>query len=187
MADKVPTEAHVREFARDCVRSGLLDGAQLQAEIALAVRSELGREDAESVAADWIEAEQERLHEDQRDWPAETDYDLLQAALAELEGSGVVVMQGVEDHWSAKEELDRRGAVGDRPRGIAWFTPSDVWHAIDEGMLEVNLWHGSTANAAEGDRLLDDVVAVLERHGLPAHFDEGRIEVSTYWRRRAGQ
>ena len=51
-------------------------------------------------------------------------------------------------------------------------------------MLEVNVWHGSTANVAPGDALLDDVLAVLARHGLAAHFDEGRLEVSARWRRR---
>ena len=65
-----------------------------------------------------------------------------------------------------------------------WFTPSDVWHAIDEGMLEVNLWHPTTANAAPGDELLDDVIVVLEKHGLESHFDEGRIEVTAFWQRR---
>jgi hypothetical protein len=51
-------------------------------------------------------------------------------------------------------------------------------------MLEVNLWHGSTANAAPGDPLLDEVLGVLEKHGLAAHFDEGRIEVDAHWHRR---
>ncbi len=51
-------------------------------------------------------------------------------------------------------------------------------------MLELNLWHGDTANVAPGDDLLGDVVAVLGRHGLAAHFDEGRLEVSMRWQRR---
>ena len=103
-------------------------------------------------------------------------------AFAEVEASGVVVLQGCEDHWVAKRLLDDR--AGDPPRGVAWFTPPDVWHAVDEGMLEVNLWHGTTANAAPGDALLADVIAVLARHGLAAHFDEGRIEVAAFWQRR---
>ena len=51
-------------------------------------------------------------------------------------------------------------------------------------MLEVNLWHGTTANAAPGDALLTAVVSCFERHGLAAHFDEGRIEVAARWQRR---
>ena len=96
----------------------------------------------------------------------------------------MVVLQGCDDHWSAKAVLDERTAAGDPPRGIAWFTPSDVWHAVDEGMLEVNLWHGDTANAAPGDALLDEVMGVLEKHGLASHFDEGRIEVDAHWHKR---
>jgi len=95
-----------------------------------------------------------------------------------------VVLQGCEDHWAAKALLDERAAVGSPPRGVAWFTAPDVWHAVDEGMLEVNLWHGNTANAAPGDALLDEVVAAFGRHGLEAHFDEGRIEVAAHWHRR---
>ncbi len=124
------------------------------------------------------------LAADAAGWPATTDYDRLQAAFAELAAADVVVLQGCEDHWSAKADLDRRTAAGATPRGIAWFMPADVWHAIDHGMLEVNLWHGSTANAAPGDPLLDDVLAAFARHGLSAHFDEGRIEVSAHWHRR---
>ena len=94
------------------------------------------------------------------------------------------MLQGCEDHWAAKKVLDERAAAGTPPRGIAWFTPPDVWHAVDEGMLEVNLWHGTSANIAPGDGLLDDVLGILEKHGLAAKFDEGRIEVDAHWHKR---
>jgi hypothetical protein len=70
------------------------------------------------------------------------------------------------------------------PAGVAWFTPTDVWHAIDAGMLEVNLWHGTTANAAPGDELLEQALSAFAEAGLAAHFDEGRIEVAAHWQRR---
>ena len=94
------------------------------------------------------------------------------------------MLQGVEDHWAAKAAARRRRADGTTPRGVAWFTAADVWHAVDEGMLEVNLWHGTTANAAPGDALLTPSSACFERHGLAAHFDEGRIEVDAHWHKR---
>ena len=97
---------------------------------------------------------------------------------------GVLALQGVEDHWEAKKLLQERASEGDPARGVAWFTPPDVWHAVDHGMLEVNVWHGDTANVEPGDELLDLVLGVLEKHGLAAHFDEGRIEVSAHWHRR---
>ncbi len=179
-------EEHVREFARSCVRAGLLGERELYDEVVLAITTELPSRaaDAEGLAGAWVREFRAELKADQAGWPAVTDYDRLQGAFAELATGDVVVLQGCDDHWAAKALLDARAADGDPPRGIAWFTPPDVWHAIDEGMLEVNLWHGSTANAAPGDPLLDDVVAVLSRHGLEAHFDEGRIEVSAHWRRR---
>ncbi|HET6625715.1 MAG TPA: hypothetical protein VFG63_04960 [Nocardioidaceae bacterium] len=185
MPEKVPTEQHVREFTRSCVRSGLLSDQELYDEVLLAVTTELPSEPAPAQRTrDWIEEFRAELAADEATWPEVTDYDRIQSALSELAASDVVVLQGCDDHWAAKAVLDTRSAAGTPPRGIAWFTPSDVWHAIDEGMLEVNLWHGTTANVAPGDLLLDDVVAVFERHGLPAHFDEGRIEVSAHWQRR---
>jgi len=178
-------EEQVREFARGCVRSGLLDDAGLFAEVLLAVRSELpDTADPEHVARSWIEEFREELARDQAVWPEVTDYDRLQAAFADLGAADIVVLQGCEDHWTAKELLDERAEAGNPPRGVAWFTPPDVWHAIDEGMLEVNVWHATTANVAPGDPLLDEVVAALGQHDLAAHFDEGRVEVSAHWHRR---
>ena len=179
-------EEHVREFTRSNVRAGLLDDQRLYDEVVLAITTELPHhaDDADQVAAAWIGEAREELRREQAQWPEVTDYERLQQSFADIEALDVVVLQGVDDHWVAKAELDRRGTEGRLPRGVAWFTPPDVWHAVDEGMLEVNLWHGSTANAAPGDPLLDEVVAVFARHGLEAHFDEGRIEVSAHWRRR---
>jgi hypothetical protein len=182
VADSLRRE-HVREFARSAVRSGLLAPAELYDEVLLAISSELPSvEDPGTVARAWIAEFRDEWSRDAATWPATTDHDRLQAAFAELESVDIVVLQGCEDHWAAKDALDT-GAP--RPaRGVAWFTHPDVWHAIDEGMLEVNVWHADTANVAPGDELLDQVIGVFSRHGLEAHFDEGRVEVSAYWRRR---
>ena len=186
MTERVSPEEHVRDFTRSCVRAGLLDERQLHDEVVLAISTELPEraDEARELAAAWIGEFREELRVDQESWPEASDYERLQSAFEELELGDVVVLQGVDDHWAAKAELERRGAENRLPRGIAWFTPPDVWHAIDEGMLEVNLWHGTTANVAPGDELLDDVVGVLAKHGLDAHFDEGRVEVTAHWHRR---
>lgn len=177
-------EQHVREFARAGVRAGLLAADDLRREVVEAVAAELPDRDAEATADAWIAEAREELRVDQESWPEATDYERLQTALAELELSDVVVLQGIEDHWVAKKHLQERTDAGDPARGAAWFTPPDVWHAVDHGMLEVNVWHGDTANVEPGDELLDLVLGVLEKHGLAAHFDEGRIEVSAHWHRR---
>jgi hypothetical protein len=179
-------EQQVRDFTRSLVRSGLLQGQDMLDEVVQAIETELPELAAESrrLARDWVDEYREQLARDQQDWPEATDYERLQRAFEDLETAGVPVLQGVDDHWAAKAELDRRAADGRLPQGIVWFTPPDVWHAIDEGMLELNLWHGTTANAAPGDALLDDMIDLLGRHGLAARFDEGRIEVAAHWQRR---
>ncbi len=175
-------EQHVREFVRSAVRSGLLGERELRDEVLLAITTELpGVESPGTVADQWVAEFREELRSDAAQWPDQTDYHRLQLAFATLEAGGLVVLQGCEDHWSAKAVLDERRQ--NPPRGIAWFTPPDVWHAIDEGMLEVNVWHPSTANVAPGDPLLDEVVAAFTEQGLSAHFDEGRVEVTAWWQR----
>jgi hypothetical protein len=179
-------EDHVREFARACVRAGLLSTDELHADVVAAIRQELPQRagEADALATAWTDEARKQLRVDQESWPEATDYERLQSAFEELALDDVVVLQGCEDHWAAKRLIEERSAAGAAPRGVAWFTPPDVWHAVDEGMLEVNLWHGTTANAAPGDALLDDVLGVLEKHGLAARFDEGRIEVDAHWHRR---
>jgi hypothetical protein len=174
-------EHDVRVFARSVVRSGLLAPDALYDEVVLAVRSELPdlASQADVLARAWIVEFTRELVAEADTWPAVTDFDRLQLAFESLERAGLVVLQGCEDHWAAKAAVEDR-----RARGVLWFTPPDVWHAIDEGMLEVNVWHATTANIAPGDELLEEVVTILGAHGLPAHFDEGRIEVAARWQRR---
>ena len=176
------TLADTRAWVRDVVRSGLLGAEALEAEVTGAVAADLPDLPAEETARSWIAEERSAWQADAATWPEVTDHDRLERAFARLEGLDIVVLQGCADHWVARDLLRRREPAV--PRGVAWFTPADVWHAIDEGMLEVNLWHGSTANAAAGDRLLEEALACFAEEGLAAHFDEGRIEVSAHWQRR---
>lgn len=170
-----------RAWVTGVVRSGLGSAQERRRGVAEAIRADHPGLDAQTTATTWIAEAEAAWDEASRSWPAETDHDRLIAAFAALEARGVVVLVGCADHWAARDELARRDP---RPRGIAWFTPSDVWHAIDEGMLEVNLWHPTTANAAPGDDLLDEVLAAFAEAGLPSRFDEGRIEVTAGWQRR---
>ena len=120
------------------------------------------------------------LNADAATWPESTDPDRLEAVLAELEELGVVVVRYTSDHHEARTVLE----AADSPQGLVFFTDTDVWHAVDFGMLELKLWHPDTANVAPGEPLLEDVLTLLHEHDLPATFDEGRIEVTLDWKRR---
>ncbi len=174
-------EDDVREFTRSCVRSGLLTAPALLDEVVQAVRAELPHlaSQADVLARAWVAEFGREVAQEASTWPEVTDHDRLQRVFAALEAEGLVVLQGCEDHWAAKRALEDTPA-----RGVMWFTPPDVWHAIDEGMLEVNIWHGTTANIAPGDALLDEIVAAFAAAGLEAHYDEGRVEVAVHWHRR---
>jgi hypothetical protein len=170
-------------FVRALVRGGLLDGSAMLTEARTAVAEELpDTPDAGALAEQLLRRHRDELRVEQQAWPETTDHDRLQTAFAVLSGRGVLVLQGCQDHWAAASALERPDVS--EPRGVVWFTMPDVWHAVDEPMLEVNLWHPDTANAAPGDALLDEVLEVLAAHGLAAGFDEGRIEVAARWQRR---
>ncbi|MCW2782673.1 MAG: hypothetical protein JWR35_3122 [Marmoricola sp.] len=172
---------HTRAWAADVVRSGLLSPAEALSEISGVIAVDHPDLPADATALGWIASVADEWRLTAATWPAVTDHDRLENAFAGLGARGIVVLQGCADHWSAKALLDD---ASERPRGIAWFTASDVWHAIDAGMLEVNLWHGTTANAAPGDALLDEAIEAFADAGLTACFDEGRIEVAAHWQRR---
>jgi hypothetical protein len=172
-------------FATVQVRSGYRQPSEVRADVFDAVVDEVtDPAEAQRLTDDLLAAAREQLAADAARWPETTAYDRLQAAFADLEAADVVVLQACEDHWSANELLEQRAAEGRTPWGIAYFTHPDVWHAIEHGMLEVNLWHGSSANVAAGDDLLSFVQRVLDDHGISSVFDEGRIEVSVAWQRR---
>jgi hypothetical protein len=165
----------------DLVRSALWPDEDVRDRAVAAIASDHPQLAADETADAWIAEAQVAWRADAASWPEVTDHDRLLDAFGRLEQQGIVVLAGIEDHWVARDELERRTPV---PAGIAWFTPTDVWHAIDAGMLEVNLWHGTTANAAPGDDLLEAALAAFASAGLAAHFDEGRIEVTARWQRR---
>jgi hypothetical protein len=183
-AREVDPVLRLHDYTRVQRRAGFLDESALLADVTQTAAEDVDPESAQRLAVEAIAAADAAYETEQSDWPAITDYDRLQAAFEELERRGIVVLQAVEDHWTAARLLEQRATGGATVRGVAWFTAPDVWHAVDHGMLELNVWHGNSANVAPGDALLDEVIGVLAFHDLAGHFDEGRIEVSAYWQRR---
>jgi hypothetical protein len=186
--DTAEARERLRAFARVQVRSGFLDDATVLDEVAEAAREDLSRgEDAEVLAAEAVHTEVADMLSEQAGWPETTDVDRLEAVFDDLEATGLVVLRACEDHWDATAELTRLDEAGASVPGVLFFTHTDVWHAVDHGMLELNLWHGDTANVGVGDDLLRLVLETLARHGLTAVFDEGRIEVTLAWQRRRSE
>lgn len=182
---KLTVAEELRGFARVVVRAGTYDDERTYAEIVEAVRAS-GSAEPEIRATALLEEATSALSRDQASWPDVTDFDRLQTMFADLDCRGLPVLQAIEDHWVAQAELERRARTGQACRGVVWFTAPDVWHAVDHGMLELNVWHADSANVADGDPLLAEVLEALATAGFDAQFDEGRIEVSAYWHRRPG-
>ena len=175
----------LRALAAMQLRSGYRSSAEVRTDVHEAVLAEVGDTVEAARLTDEYLAEAEREWRDEAvHWPERTQHDALLAALDDLRSAGVLVLEAVDDHWAANDVLVALEERGESPRGLAYFTHTDVWHAIEHEMLEINLWHGDRANVADADQLLADVIAILAAHGLDAHFDEGRIEVTVAWQRR---
>ena len=175
-------EEQTRAWLRGVVRSGLFQDARIEHELREVIALDLPGVDPD-VAPGWIAEERAQWHADARDWPSVTDYDRLQAAFVGLERGGLRVLIGCEDHWAAK------AALADLPPaavGLAWSTPMDVWHAVDEPMLEMNIWSRDAENQRAGSPLVEEAVRAFAEAGLEAHFDEGRLEIAARWQRRPG-
>lgn len=183
--DKAARLAQLGTYAAVQVRSGYRQPGDVRADIFDAVIDEVREPgEAQRLTDALVAAALREVESDADGWPELTDFDRLEAAFADLEAADLVVLQACEDHWSANQALQQRSVEGATPWGIAHFTHPDVWHAVEHGMLEVNLWHGSSANVAPGDDLLTFVLRTLADHGIAAAFDEGRIEVTVAWQRR---
>jgi len=175
----VDAETQTRVWVRDLVRSGLLTPDEVYAEVVEVVGTDHPRLDATAIARTWIAAEMDAWRAEATSWARPTDHERFESAFDAMRQAGLLVLAPCPDHWAARDALRENPSAA----GVIWFRPEDVWHAIDEPMLEINLWHPSTANAAPGDALLDEVVDLLRAQGLPAHFDEGRVEVAARWQR----
>ncbi|WP_241996487.1 DUF6891 domain-containing protein [Kribbella antiqua] len=174
------TARELRGLARVLVRSGYADHAAITVALTEAVQEDAPTMDAAALVPLLIGEAVVDLNAEATAWPATTDPDRLDAVLNELEGQGFVVVRYTSDHHAARQALEAAAA----PKGLVFFTDTDVWHAVDFGMLELKVWHPDTANVAPGEPLLDDVLALLHLHDLPAVFDEGRIEVTLDWQRK---
>jgi hypothetical protein len=175
----------LRTYAAVQVRSGYRPDDVVRADLFEALVDEVGDTDRASELTDsYLEQGRADWIREAASWPAETDFDRMRAAFAELESADIVVLEAIEDHWVVSGLLTDRAQAGSAPRGVAYFTSTDVWHAVEHGMLEINLWHGSQANVTDSDDLLTHVLRVFADHDLDAHFDEGRIELTMRWDRR---
>jgi hypothetical protein len=174
------TARELRGLARVLVRSGYADRPAVAVALTEAVREDAPGADPAVLVPTLIDEAVADLRDEAADWPAETDTDRLDGVLAELESLGLVVVRYCTDHHDARRALEATPGT----RGVVFFTDTDVWHAVDFGMLELKLWHPDTANVAPGEPLLEDVLALLHERDLPAVFDEGRIETTLTWQRR---
>lgn len=174
-------ESQTRNWAHCLIRSTLLSDDEALAEISAVIAVDLPKiGDARVVAEAWIAEERAEWARDAASWPAVTDYDRLQAAFARL-GPRLPILIGCEDHWAASAAL---AALPASVEGLLWNTPMDLWHAVDEPMLEVNIWDRRGINQGGESPLVALAIKACEAEGLEAHIDEGRLEIAARWQRR---
>src|SRR5690606_16569406 len=89
----------LNDYARVQRRAGFLDAEALLADVTRIAAEDVDPESAQRLAREAIAAAESAYEAEQATWPDVTDYDRLQAAFAELERRGIVVLQAIEDHW----------------------------------------------------------------------------------------
>jgi hypothetical protein len=126
----------------------------------------------------------------QKSWPRTTDCDLLDAAFAKLEISGIVARQNFTccqtcGFAEIGDELDQAKAAGVIVRGLTFFHQQDTERAAEGGSIYLS--YAATEDGAESVDIAREVVSVLSAHGLKPNWDgttAQRIEVPLKWQRR---
>lgn len=128
---------------------------------------------------------------EQATWPAVTDYDRLDAAFGELDGSGILARQNYEQTLTSGgaaiwAEVERE--LAKRPvRGFVFFHEQDTEVAIryDGPVLA---WGAVTDGDAAWTDVAQEIMAVLRRHGLKCSWPgqtNSRISIDGMrWQRR---
>ncbi len=130
---------------------------------------------------------------DQKNWPAHTDCDRLDAAFEELEAEGVISRQnfsccgtcGSSEIWDEIAAVEKGGSAA---RGYAFYHMQDTESAAEGDGLYLN--YGACTEGEEAALAIgQEIVSRLEEHGLSTDWDgrwETRIRVDLDWKRRRG-
>lgn len=126
-----------------------------------------------------LDARLVRKKREQANWPATTDCDRLDDAIATLRDRGFLVLAIDGDrhfgYANAEAVLEHQRATGKAVRALAWFHPDeDVWKAVNVGTLPMlvivpdqksQVKYEETANAAR-----NELVAAFGDHGFKAYL-----------------
>ncbi|GAA0368671.1 hypothetical protein NE235_04090 [Actinoallomurus spadix] len=124
---------------------------------------------------------------EQKSWPDVLDTDRLIGAFRELETAGIIARENFTCCQSCgTAEIGGEAPEGAEPRGYVFCHHQDVQAAVDgQG---VHLSYGAfDGGEAAAERIGEEVVAVLRRHGLAPEWNGApgrRILVPMTWRRR---
>ena len=178
------SEVELRERARMLVRGQLTEPAAQLAALEEAVRAAMPHTDAAILARAWLAAAHRQLVADAAQWERPTDHERLTRALDECRQHDVVVVLGVTDQDELRAEVARQLADRDATspvRGVVWASEADVFHAVDQGVLELRPLRPDATPALHDDHLVTAVSACLQRHGLRSRFHQGHLQVAVRW------
>jgi hypothetical protein len=128
---------------------------------------------------------------EQAAWPEPTDNDRLDAALADLDGAGILARQHFAccETCGAREihdELDQAEKAGRTMRGFTFFHRQDTEHAVDGEGLYLS-YGAANRDSSVSVAIGHEIVAALGRHGLTPAWNGKlvhRIALPLTWRRR---
>jgi hypothetical protein len=175
------------------VASGFYDEDEILKNSVAAFEDELDGEDLRKHAQAHLKRALAAHAADQKNWPAHTDCDRLDAAFEELEAEGVISRQnfsccgtcGSSEIWDEIAAVEEGGSAA---HGYAFYHMQDTESAAEGDGLYLN--YGACAEGEEAAVAIGhEIVSRLEEHGLSTDWDgrwETRIRVDLDWKRRRG-
>lgn len=184
----------IRKRIRDLIAEGFHDERSVRESASYFAKDtfhDLDDASIEGIVRDETVKAFNRQFEAQRDWPAVTDCDRLDAAFAELNAAGIVARQdftccGTCGRAGIGDEIDKERAARTPVVGYTFYH----WQGTESAVAGhgLSLWYGHVS--ADEDDSVDighRITETLERHGLMTDWDGDighTIHVELKWQRR---
>ena len=186
LSDTEISENYVRDLARQSVRGGYWT----RDDIVYFVASAIEDEGISLSAKEIVEKEIESLRVEQANWPEETEFLKLMAAMSELENTGIACRDNFTCCGSCGaaaigEEMRELTKSGTAARGYMFFHEQDVESATEGDGLYLN--YGDKTGDHDASVLIGkEVCRVLAKHGIETDWNQSidmRIHVRMEWQR----
>lgn len=150
----------------------------------------------DGIAALVCEAFAKKLDQE-KSWPAVTDFDRLTAVFDELAAAGYVCLHHpsstfTSSSYEARPAWERLGGKESGKIGALFYHTQDIDRAVDRGEMSIGYYSfaDDDENRSEDAKVAAAAVRMFLKHGIAATWDgdpNHRIQLRIDWKRRTSQ